>query len=475
MRISLSLLAFGCFLAVGCGGSSDHHDMGSMPDLGMGSGGTGGTGGGGTGGAGSGGTSGAGMGGTGGAGMGGTGGAGTGGTGGAGTGGTGGATGGSGGTIPVDVHKVDVLFMIDNSPSMDAMQAELRNRFQSFLQPFQDLAKQGKYVDLQIGVVTSDYGAGATDGPLGAGCVHSPGGQKGLLQAKGVAAAASCKVPDGNVPFITYKFDPSGDVSNLPTGQDLITTFTCMASVGSKGCGFEHQLESVYAALHNTVENAGFVRADAQLAVVFLTNEDDGSAPPDTMIYSSTADVATYGAYDTYRQSRFGVACGAPLALMPYAASNGLLNGCVPAPNNAVEKLGSEYDVSRYIGMFTAAPTAGGIKSSADDVFLVGIDAPDDNVETILAQIGTGNGTPPNEAYQECKAIASDCLVRVQHSCQNTVTKSFFGDPSVRLNTVVRSVTNHQLSSICGDDLTKAPDYSKVLNQLATTLATRIK
>ena len=37
-------------------------------------------------------------------------------------------------------NKVDILFMVDNSQSMDAMQTELRARFGDFLSVFDDLA-----------------------------------------------------------------------------------------------------------------------------------------------------------------------------------------------------------------------------------------------------------------------------------------------------------------------------------------------
>ncbi len=67
-----------------------------------------------------------------------------------------------------------------------------------------------------------------------------------------------------------------------------------MASVGALGCGFEHQLESVYAALNKTNAlsngngpNGDFLRADAVLAVVFVTNEDDASADPATRTFTS--------------------------------------------------------------------------------------------------------------------------------------------------------------------------------------------
>ncbi len=175
-------------------------------------------------------------------------------------------------------NKVDVLFMVDNSNSMEAMSVELRNRFGSMIQALQALAQNGAAVDLNLGVVTSDYGAGATGAP---GCQPSPGGQAGRLQAGG-GPGGNCRGPVG-ANFVHYVF---GGANNLPQGQDLATTFSCMASVGSQGCGFEHQLESVYAALHNPIpENQGFLRDDALLAVVFLTNEDDASAPTVTDVF----------------------------------------------------------------------------------------------------------------------------------------------------------------------------------------------
>ena len=141
---------------------------------------------------------------------------------------------------------VDILFMVDNSSSMDAMSAELRARFATFLQPFEALAAKGISADLHIGVVTSDYGAGKV---RAVGCDPTPGGQKGMLQAIGQAAPKNCLAPIGHN-FISYDF-ASPAHANLPGGQDLATTFACMAAVGSNGCGYEMPLESVYAALPN--------------------------------------------------------------------------------------------------------------------------------------------------------------------------------------------------------------------------------
>jgi hypothetical protein len=375
-------------------------------------------------------------------------------------------------------NRVDVLFMVDNSPSMDAMQTELKARFGDFFKVFQDLAAGGTYADLHIGVVTSDYGAGDLDGQPGSGCFASPGGQKGVLQAIGAKAATGC-MPPMNAPYIQYAFDPNGGTakSNLPGGQDLVGTFTCMASVGAGGCGFEHQLESVYAALKNTRENAGFLRPDALLTVVFVTNEDDGSAAPSAKFYESGAPTSMYGEYDTYRQTRFAVDCGGNQIPYTDGSGNGLpmtLSGCASAPNPNMDT-NLAFDISRYINLFTQPAIRGGVKTLPDDVILFGIDGPEAPVQTILATKNTGLGVPPNAAYLPCgPQVGGSCVMRLQHSCQNNVAQVFFADPSVRLNTVINLGVHHQVTSICGDDLNQQPNFTQALQTLGNLISSQI-
>src|SRR5438046_4083717 len=127
--------------------------------------------------------------------------------------------------LPLNVRdKADILFLIDNSGSMGDMQDELKRRFEQFFAPFAERAAHGQYADLHIGVVTSDYGAGATSN---GSCSPSPGGGRGRLVARGAKADTSCKAPLG-ANFIQYSFAADG-VNNLPMGQDLPRTFTCMA------------------------------------------------------------------------------------------------------------------------------------------------------------------------------------------------------------------------------------------------------
>lgn len=352
--------------------------------------------------------------------------------------------------------KADLLFMVDNSGSMDAMQEELRRRFPQFLEVFHALAAQGTLVDLHIGVVTSDYGAGKT-GAGGGQCAPSPGGQRGKLQAVGQYAAPDCEPPT-DAAFIKYVFADSGDgPNNLPPHQSLDQTFRCMASVGARGCGYEHQLESVYAALTADLpDNRGFLRDDALLVVVFVTNEDDCSASPDTDLFDDNID--RYGQRASYRCTRYGIMCGEPPQLAPYSDSGGPLAMCMSAPNPDEMGPGRIFDISRYTTLFSRPRSQGGIKIDPSDVLLAAIDAPESPFQVVLAD--PHSGLRQGQPYTLCSSLNEranpECVPVLQHSCQNPDAGAFFGDPAVRLNAVVNAAPNHAVASICVDDYTPA-------------------
>jgi len=252
-----------------------------------------------------------------------------------------------------------------------------------------------------------------------------------------------------------------------------------MASVGAAGCGFEHQLESVWAALKGMQhKNGNFLRPDALLTLVFVTNEDDGSAPPTAKFYESTADVGVYGTYDTYRQSRFALTCdGAP---MPYSDSSGngvtqVLNNCQAAPNVGDADVNRAFDLTKYETLFLEPSGRGGVKASPDDVILVGIDGPEAPTQTVVVDKSTGLGEAGKERYTTCgPMLGGNCVVRLQHSCQNNAAPVFFADPAVRINALVNKAKFHKITSICGDNLDQTPDYKNALIDLAMLISSKI-
>ena len=127
---------------------------------------------------------------------------------------------------------IDVLLVIDDSCSMENDQKELANNFASFIPAF--LAAN---VSFHVGVVTTDMAKPTRLGKLVA-------------------------------PPLT------------PQTPLLETTFQKMVQVGAQGSAIEKGIAAAYAALSEPLisnENKGFLRPEANLAVVFLTDEDDQS------------------------------------------------------------------------------------------------------------------------------------------------------------------------------------------------------
>ena len=215
-------------------------------------------------------------------------------------------------------RKVDILFMIDNSPSMDPKQAALAANFPKMIQVLQNLPDPSgagvSLPDVHIGVISSDMGAGSDN--IGGNCSRVLG-DKGLLWGNdpsnniaSVAAgntlysSASGQRADYGTPngcglnsgarWISDIANPTGGRTQNYTGN-LTDVFSCLArSVGIAGCGYEHQLQSIRVALHPqqvncdpqgnnctdvNMENVGFLRDEAYLAIILISDEDDDSAP----------------------------------------------------------------------------------------------------------------------------------------------------------------------------------------------------
>ena len=210
-------------------------------------------------------------------------------------------------------NKVDILFLLDNSPSTNPRKVMV-SAVPKFIDQLDALATSGDKAWYHIGAVTSDLGAGPKSLGNGA-CV--PGGQGGKLQTLPApnAGQANCHPPGNNLAtgmsanFIDYN-QLTGE-SNAPDGQTIKNTFTCLSASGGQGCGFEHVLEAIYQALKQpnpdtASANAGFLRDDAMLVVVLATDEDDCSAPPDTDLFDPAS--TQYGvANSSFRCTQFGL------------------------------------------------------------------------------------------------------------------------------------------------------------------------
>ena len=173
---------------------------------------------------------------------------------------------------------VDLLVMVDNSNSMAQEQANLTSNFQiltnALTNPPDDNGDgqpdHPPVADLHIGVVSSDMGTG---GFAVQTCRDAIDGDDGILRNTPSGAVAGCA--DSYPPYLSFT---EGDD---PTG--IAGDFACIATLGTGGCGFEQQLKAARKALtvHAAGANAGFLRDNSLLAILWVTDEEDCSVRED--------------------------------------------------------------------------------------------------------------------------------------------------------------------------------------------------
>lgn len=247
----------------------------------------------------------------------------------------------------VAVRKVDILWVVDSSGSMAPKQARLSANFQGFMG--QLLAAQPP-LDFHIGVTTTD-----TDSPT------SRGALRGFTNVGGKSGNFICR--------------PQGGPENcdLGTTTNAAAAFQQMATVGTNGSALERGLYATYLTLNNpaNVGSDKFIRPDAALYVVVVSDEDDGSCNPLVKQPLCTADpgcrcapdgalggTGAYGAttyFTRFLESYKGYGNEELVALAAITALNGDADAGVPSQSS---------DPSQHVGCCRsldggACPTSG--------------------------------------------------------------------------------------------------------------------
>jgi MYXO-CTERM domain-containing protein len=357
---------------------------------------------------------------------------------------------------------LDILFMIDNSSSMTTTQMKLIDQDPSFMTVLQNLTNG--LPNVHIAVVSSDMGAPG-DSTQDIGCTAV--GDDGVFQSTARGACTATTLTTGAT-FIT-------NVDGVPnyTGT-LQSTFGCIAQLGQNGCGFEHQLASVARALGADgapppVQNVGFLRDDAELAIVFLTNEDDCSAPTDTKLFSldvggsNNQNIANaLGPIANYRCNQWGHLCNDPASASPTTFISPPLNppadaqGTSTAPTLYLTNCESN---DTGTGLLTPVATlvAGirALKADPDNQIVVGAISPPVVPYTVAwvpeeGGVDTQTGELWPQVEHSCGALGSDDVNPL--ATQNS-TDGSFGDPGVRVAQFIHAFgTNGILGSICDVD-----------------------
>jgi hypothetical protein len=171
----------------------------------------------------------------------------------------------------------DILFVIDNSGSMADEQENLVRNFQTFI----DVLANSD-LDYRIAVVTTDLGNDAdqiTRGPEQAGIAGFAVDESSPYRAVDTGDRSDCRTLD-DVPhgcFRSSRAEPWID-SQRDDPSAVVRAFRDTARVGTCGSGFERGSRAMLEALENTAPggcNAGFLRPDANLVVIVVTDEDD--------------------------------------------------------------------------------------------------------------------------------------------------------------------------------------------------------
>ena len=184
------------------------------------------------------------------------------------------------GQIDETCANVDILYVIDNSPSMYEEQQTLIANFGNFVADMQSaLINVDSY---HIGVITSDdyQDGGWIDD--GADTVN--------------AQVPACQHLGGLVVQAHSGLcSPFADGHNFITeNDDLASKFQCIANVGEDGDSDEYMGDAMIAALtegqQNSGCNANFIRDDALLIIVMLTDENDSSNTSEAQWFQAVVD-----------------------------------------------------------------------------------------------------------------------------------------------------------------------------------------
>lgn len=158
-------------------------------------------------------------------------------------------------------RKVDYLFVIDNSASMLVYQRQLVESFSIFIEGVQQT--QASLESVHLGVVTTDTYSGNIDNP-DSSCL-ALGGLITATEGHNSSEAQCGPYAEGHG-YMTER-------------DDLAVTFPCAAQVGTTGNNEEQPLAALTSAVIDLDQpglcNDGFIRDDALLVVVIVSDEDD--------------------------------------------------------------------------------------------------------------------------------------------------------------------------------------------------------
>lgn len=169
---------------------------------------------------------------------------------------------------PIDFKDLDLLFVVDNSGSMREEQDNLADSFESFISQFSD-----RDLNFHIGVISTDATTGVS------------GWWQGTTSIGGGCAPAYQGIYNGGMGTLLSKYSAYKFLT--PNVPDYVNKFKANVRLGTCGSGAETGILSAYnffdqSRIGTGGYNEGFIRDDGYLAVIFVSDEDEGVSAADT-------------------------------------------------------------------------------------------------------------------------------------------------------------------------------------------------
>ncbi len=328
-------------------------------------------------------------------------------------------------SIPVTLNRdLDVLFLVDNSGSMLAEQQQLTANFPGFINVIQQVP--GGLPNIHLGVLSSNVGAAGVQSVPGC----PPAGDDGNLLTG--PPGNTCSTQFGLTgSFISDIAQSNGSRMRNHTGA-LDGLFTCMASLGTSGCGYEMHLESMYRALQPG-KNPGFLRTAAHLAVIILADEDDCSTEMGAMFGDPNAGISSQlGPRTSFRCHEFGVRCQND----PNPRTLGPKTGC--APDTASQYM---YEVQRYVDFLRNLKQPG----AGAEVVVAGIIG---NFDRASGSLMVGPDRRTNDP--NLPEVVRSCFTRDPNDPDDGAS------PPVRIGAFLSAFRRGTQHTVCNDNLSNA-------------------
>lgn len=180
---------------------------------------------------------------------------------------------------PSSCGKIDLLFVIDDSASMGQEQASLITAFPEFIDAI--AATKDGTLDYHVAVTTTSTSMVCDE------AVDAIGPENSVAADGALVDGTSCGMLQ---PWLAR------------SDANVKDAFACAAEVGTEGASDEMPLATMRASLEKARAAGQFLRDDALLAIVILTDEDDSSTRQthyQTIAekHDDLTDVASYGTF----------------------------------------------------------------------------------------------------------------------------------------------------------------------------------